>query len=48
MNAVNLVPDCGAGDTGFAAAGFEFRVISKLVEKRLEVPMFDHPVAVSP
>ena len=31
MNAVSLFSNCGAGDIGFAAAGFEFQVISELV-----------------
>ena len=46
MNAVSLFSNCGAGDIGFAAAGFEFRVISELVEKRLAVAMLNHPGAV--
>ena len=46
MNAVSLFSNCGAGDIGFAAAGFEFQVISELVEKRLDVAMLNHPDAV--
>ena len=47
MNAISLFSNCGAGDIGFTAAGFEFQVISELVGKRLEVAMLNHPRAVS-
>ena len=47
MRAVSLFSNCGAGDVGFAAAGFRFRVVSELVEKRLEVARRNHPDAVA-
>ena len=40
-----MFSNCGAGDVGFAAAGFQFHVISELVEKRLEVAILNHPNA---
>lgn len=46
MNAVSLFSNCGAGDIGYAAAGFRFRVMSELVEKRLAVAVLNHPEAV--
>lgn len=47
MKAVSLFSNCGAGDVGFAAAGFRFRVVSELVGKRLEVAKLNHPDAVA-
>ncbi|WP_419939320.1 DNA cytosine methyltransferase [Candidatus Palauibacter sp.] len=47
MRAVSLFSNCGAGDVGFAAAGFRFCVVSELVEKRLEVARLNHPGAVA-
>ena len=47
MKAVSLFSNCGAGDVGYAAAGFRFRVVSELVEKRLEVARLNHPTAVA-
>ena len=47
MRAVSLFSNCGAGDVGFASAGFRFRVVSELVEKRLEVAKLNHPDAVA-
>ena len=47
VRAVSLFSNCGAGDVGFAAAGFQFRVVSELVEKRLEVARLNHPDAVA-
>ena len=47
MRAVSLFSNCGAGDVGFAAAGFRFRVVSELVEKRLEVARLNHPGAAA-
>ena len=46
MNAVSMFSNCGAGDVGYAAAGFRFRVMSELVEKRLAVAVLNHPGAV--
>lgn len=47
MRAVSLFSNCGAGDVGFAAAGFRFSVLSELVEKRLEVAKLNHTNAIS-
>ena len=47
MRAVSLFSNCGAGDVGFAAAGFRFRVVSELIERRLEVTRLNHPDAVA-
>ncbi|MCY4541973.1 MAG: DNA cytosine methyltransferase [Rhodobacteraceae bacterium] len=47
MRAVSLFSNCGAGDAGFASAGFRFRVVSELVEKRLDVARLNHPYAVA-
>jgi len=47
VRAVSLFSNCGTGDVGFAAAGFQFRVVSELVEKRLEVAKLNHPEAVA-
>lgn len=47
VKAVSLFSNCGAGDVGFAAAGFRFHVISELVEKRLEVAKLNLPDAVA-
>ena len=46
MKAVSLFSNCGAGDAGFAKAGFQFRVVSELVDKRLEIAELNHPNAV--
>lgn len=47
MKAVSLFTNCGAGDVGFAAAGFSFEVVSELVEKRLAVASLNHPGAIA-
>lgn len=36
-SAVSLFSNCGAGDVGFAEAGFEFRVVSEIDRRRLRV-----------
>ena len=46
MKAVSLFSNCGAGDVGFAAAGFGFEVVSELIDKRLAVASLNHPDAV--
>lgn len=46
MRAVSLFTNCGAGDIGFAHAGFRFDVVSELVEGRLEVAALNHPQAI--
>ena len=40
--AVSLFSNCGAGDLGFAAAGFRFRVMAELVADRLNVALRNH------
>ena len=45
MRAVSLFSNCGAGDVGYAAAGFRFGVISEVVDRRLEVAALNHPGA---
>ena len=47
MKAISLFSNCGAGDVGFAAAGFRFCVLSELVEKRLEVARLNHSEAIA-
>lgn len=44
-NAVSLFANCGAGDVGFAAAGFCFGVMAELIENRLNVALCNHPRA---
>ena len=46
LTAVSLFSNCGAGDIGFAAAGFGFRVMAELVEGRLDVALRNHAGAV--
>lgn len=40
--AVSLFSNCGAGDIGFSAAGFRFRVMAELVADRLKVALRNH------
>ena len=40
--AVSLFSNCGAGDLGFASAGFQFRIMAELVEDRLNVALRNH------
>lgn len=40
--AVSLFSNCGAGDVGFGAAGFRFRVMAEIVEGRLDVALRNH------
>lgn len=47
FRAVSLFSNCGAGDVGFAAAGFAFDVIAELVPYRLKVASRNHPRAVA-
>ena len=42
LSAVSLFSNCGAGDLGFALAGFRFRVMAELVESRLNVALRNH------
>lgn len=41
-SAVSLFSNCGAGDVGFAAAGFRFRVMAELEKSRLDVALCNH------
>ena len=41
-DAVSLFSNCGAGDLGFAAAGFRFRVMAELEPSRLDVALRNH------
>jgi DNA (cytosine-5)-methyltransferase 1 len=43
--AVSMFSNCGAGDWGFMASGFEFAVLAELEAKRLAVAALNHPNA---
>jgi DNA (cytosine-5)-methyltransferase 1 len=45
LPAVSLFTNCGAGDVGFADAGFDFQVMAELDERRLAVALLNHPNA---
>lgn len=45
LHAVSLFSNCGAGDIGFARAGFQFDVMAELEDRRLEVALLNHPRA---
>lgn len=45
LRAVSLFSNCGAGDIGFAQAGFQFDVMAELDPRRLEVALLNHPTA---
>ena len=45
LAAVSLFSNCGAGDVGFARAGFDFKVIAELDEARIGVASLNHPKA---
>ena len=42
LEAVSLFSNCGAGDVGFARAGFRFRVLAEIDERRLHVALRNH------
>ena len=44
-HAISLFSNCGAGDVGFAHAGFQFRIMAERVESRLAVALCNHPAA---
>lgn len=46
-NAVSLFSNCGAGDVGFAKAGFEFQVMAELDRRRLRVAGLNHGEAAA-
>jgi DNA (cytosine-5)-methyltransferase 1 len=45
LRAVSLFSNCGAGDTGYARAGFSFEVLAEIDERRLRVARLNHPEA---
>lgn len=45
LRAVSLFSNCGAGDIGFAKAGFQFEVMAELDSRRLSVALLNHPTA---
>lgn len=46
LPAVSLFSNCGAGDLGYAGAGFRFALMAELHPRRLEVALKNHPGAV--
>src|SRR5579883_475235 len=46
FKAVSLFSNCGAGDIGYAKAGFRFEVMAELDPRRLEVCLLNHPGAI--
>ena len=46
LRAVSLFSNCGAGDIGYAKAGFHFDVMAELDPRRLEVCLLNHPDAI--
>jgi len=45
LESISLFSNCGAGDVGFARAGFRFRVLAEIDERRLDVALRNHPDA---
>ena len=45
LRAISLFSNCGAGDVGFAEAGFQFEVMAELDPRRLAVALLNHPKA---
>jgi DNA (cytosine-5)-methyltransferase 1 len=45
LPAVSLFSNCGAGDVGYASAGFRFKVLGELEQRRLDVAALNHPEA---
>lgn len=45
LRAVSLFSNCGAGDMGYAKAGFRFNVMAELDPRRMEVCLLNHPGA---
>ena len=39
LDSISLFSNCGAGDVGFARAGFRFRVLAEIDERRLDVAL---------
>ncbi|MDE0699927.1 MAG: DNA cytosine methyltransferase [Acidimicrobiaceae bacterium] len=42
LDAVSLFSNCGAGDVGYAKAGFSFRVMAEIEQRRLTVALANH------
>jgi len=42
LDSISLFSNCGAGDIGFARAGFRFKVLAEIDERRLEVALLNH------
>lgn len=47
MKSISLFSNCGAGDFGYAAAGFRFKVISEIIKQRIIVASLNHPAATA-
>lgn len=47
LHAVSLFSNCGAGDIGYARAGFDFKVMAELDERRLSVAKLNLPNAIT-
>lgn len=47
FRAVSLFSNCGAGDVGFAEAGFEFGVMAEIDRRRLRVAALNHQAAAA-
>jgi DNA (cytosine-5)-methyltransferase 1 len=45
LPAISLFTNCGAGDLGYAKAGFRFQVLAELQSRRLDVAALNHPQA---
>ena len=45
LPAISLFSNCGAGDTGYAKAGYDFQVLAEIDSRRLEVALLNHPGA---
>jgi DNA (cytosine-5)-methyltransferase 1 len=46
LRAISLFSNCGAGDLGYAKAGFAFEVMAEIEQRRLDVALLNHPGAV--
>jgi DNA (cytosine-5)-methyltransferase 1 len=46
LRAISLFSNCGAGDIGYAEAGFRFDVMAELDVRRLQVALLNHPTAL--
>jgi DNA (cytosine-5)-methyltransferase 1 len=47
LPAISLFSNCGAGDIGFARAGFKFEVMAELDPRRLQIAILNHPGATA-